>query len=39
MAVYLQVGLFVESLWRHIEEEKGEVIYNGAVDAAQALLS
>jgi len=39
MAVYFQVGLYVESLWRHIEHEKGEAIYNGAVDAGQALLS
>lgn len=38
-AIYLQVGIYAEPLWREIEEETHESIYNGVIDASHALLS
>lgn len=38
-AIYLQVGIYAEPLWKEIEEETHESIYNGVIDASHALLS
>lgn len=38
-AVYLQIGMYVESLWKVIEDETHEHNFNGAIDASHALLS
>lgn len=38
-AIYWQIGLFTESLWKQIEEETHQHPLNGAVDAAHALIS
>lgn len=38
-AIYWQIALFTESLWKQIEEETHEHPLNGAVDAGHALIS
>lgn len=38
-AVYWQIELFTESLWKQIESETHQHPLNGAVDAGQALIS
>lgn len=38
-AVYLQIGIYVESLWKAIEDETHEHNFNGGIDASHALLS
>lgn len=38
-AVYLQIGMYAESLWKEIEDETHEHNFNGAIDASHALLS
>ncbi|ODM96232.1 Thiamine transporter 1 [Orchesella cincta] len=38
-AVYLQIGMYAESLWKEIEDETHEHNLNGAIDASHALLS
>lgn len=38
-AVYLQIGVYTESLWKAIEDETHEHNFNGAIDASHALLS
>jgi thiamine transporter 2/3 len=38
-AIYLQVGIYAEALWKEIEEETHESIYNGVIDASHAFLS
>jgi len=38
-AIYLQVGIYAEPLWKEIEEETHESIYNGVIDASHAFLS
>ncbi|CAL8142498.1 unnamed protein product [Orchesella dallaii] len=38
-AIYWQIALYTESLWKEIEEETHQHPLNGAVDAAHALIS
>ncbi len=37
--LYIQVDLYIESLWKEIEHHSHQNVYNGAVHASHAIIS